>query len=400
VPLPLLGAAASDNDPGNCIDGSRMSTCTVKVSGRKAGRLPWISVEVQPPARLVHSLELIIFDPAGPTIQGGHVLGEYEVWVGDTAGELRTRCSGPTAEPMHDGVPVRVVCGLARGTHVTMQLSGEVHGRDRQIFLSELRVFTPAPPATSPPSPRRAGEVGDYINSRYENATPSGRLEDGGVLVHIYDGFESGPQPWDICHGADCVRGPVDTISSSLISRRLPWLFEAEARWGQVGFIIAPDVQVLCAFYRDAGSGGHPNGKCPFPPNTGKHSIPPHEGEPLSSVIKEHFEACAGEVSPFTGVAKRNGHCGSGYNEILVSWAHWELNLPWSVEAFMYGGGPKYWEENGARARKIHADFLQHFGLTRAEVPLLRYDCGPGGPNGGQPFTPATGRVGKCFVEV
>ena len=43
---------------------------------------------------------------------------------------------------------------------------------------------------------------------------------------------------------------------------------------------------------------------------------------------------------------------------------------------------------------------IDFFGLTAEEVPVLRYDCGPGGPHGGHPFTPATAPVGKCFVQV
>jgi len=234
---------------------------------------------------------------------------------------------------------------------------------------------------------------------RFETARPSDVLGEGGVLVHIYDGFESGEQPWDICHH-DCVRGGVDTISASLISRTLPWLFEAEARWGMVGYIFSPETAVLCAFYHDAGSGGHPNGKCPFPPNTGRHILPPHMGEPLGVAMRQHFEACAGEVNIFTGLHTRNGHCGSGYNEILVGWAHWEMSLPWGVEAFMYAGGPEAWPTNEPRARDIHREFLQRYGLSAADVPLLRYDCGPGGPHGGQPFTIASAHRGKCFVEV
>ena len=37
--------------------------------------------------------------------------------------------------------------------------------------------------------------------------------------------------------------------------------------------------------------------------------------------------------------------------------------------------------------------------LAPREVPLLFYRCGPGGPDGGQPFTEATAPEGGCFEE-
>ena len=114
---------------------------------------------------------------------------------------------------------------------------------------------------------------------------------------------------------------------------------------------------------------------------------------------------CAGESGERyhgTGHFVRNGHCGSGYNEVMTSWAWWESNLPWAIEAFVYAtdGGPDgHFERNRERARGIHRAFLANFGLAPREVPLLFYRCGPGGPDGGQPFTEATAPKGGCFEE-
>ena len=120
----------------------------------------------------------------------------------------------------------------------------------------------------------------------------------------------------------------------------------------------------------------------------------------------EHFDACAGGESGEryhgTGHFVRNGHCGSGYNEVMTSWTFWESNLPWAIEAFVYAtdGGPDgHLERNRERARGIHRAFLANFGLAPREVPLLFYRCGPGGPDGGQPFTEATAPKGGCFEE-
>ena len=86
----------------------------------------------------------------------------------------------------------------------------------------------------------------------------------------------------------------------------------------------------------------------------------------------------------------------------MTSWAWWESNLPWAIEAFVYAtdGGPDgHLERNRERARGIHRAFLANFGLAPREVPLLFYRCGPGGPDGGQPFTEATAPKGGCFEE-
>ena len=297
-------------------------------------------------------------------------------------------------------MPAVAHCGGVTAKHVLIRQLGCCG-----LFLSEVRVFGRAPPPAAPLPPPPAHAVAAAINRRYEEARPSSVLAEGGVLLHIYDGYGSERAPWQFCTD-DCERGPIDTLSSSLISRRLPWIFEAEARWGAVGFILAPDVEVLCAFYHDAGSGGHPNGKCPWPPNSGPHTELPHTGRPLGEVMVEHFDACAGgetgERYHGTGHFMRNGHCGSGYNEVMTSWTFWESNLPWAIEAFVYAtdGGPDgHFERNRERARGIHRAFLANFGLAPREVPLLFYRCGPGGPDGGQPFTEATAPEGGCFEE-
>ena len=115
------------------------------------------------------------------------------------------------------------------------------------------------------------------------------------MLLHIYDGYGS-ERARQFCTD-DCSRGPIDTLSSSLISRR-PLPREAGAV-GRAGFILAPDVEVFrgANFYHDAFSGGHPNGKCPWPPRWRPHTELPHTGRPLGEVMVEHFDACAGGES-------------------------------------------------------------------------------------------------------
>ena len=77
-----------------------------------------------------------------------------------------------------------------------------------------------------------------------------------------------------------------------------------------------------------------------------------------------------------------------------------EPATPSRSSAFVFGGGERAWKANFRRICEHQANFLAKYGLTAEEVPVLRYDCGPGGPHGGHPFTPATAPVGECWVEV
>ena len=95
----------------------------------------------------------------------------------------------------------------------------------------------------------------------------------------------------------------------------------------------------------------------------------------------------------------RNGHCGSGYNEVMTSHGRWESNLPWAIEAFVYAtdGGPDgHFEQNRERARGITAPSWRTLASRRAGAALLR--CGPGGPDGGNTHR-GDGAGGNCFEK-
>ena len=72
------------------------------------------------------------------------------------------------------------------------------------------------------------------------------------VLVHVHDHNEDSELPWKFCQHLACGNG-ADAWSASLISRAQPKLFEQR---GITGFIVAPDVEILCAFPSDVGTLG------------------------------------------------------------------------------------------------------------------------------------------------
>ena len=59
-------------------------------------------------------------------------------------------------------------------------------------------------------------------------------------------------------------------------------------------------------------------------------------------------------------------------NELVLDSERWERNLPHTISAVFYpeyAGGPQQ-----ARAREVHAAFLQRYQLSASVVPLVVYD--------------------------
>lgn len=59
---------------------------------------------------------------------------------------------------------------------------------------------------------------------------------------------------------------------------------------------------------------------------------------------------------------------GGHYNEFEIDGSTLDANLPWSIEAFMSGN---------IDMTAIHAAFLEKYGITAAEVPLLTMTPNP-----------------------
>lgn len=85
---------------------------------------------------------------------------------------------------------------------------------------------------------------------------------------------------------------------------------------------------------------------------------------------------------------------------MLVGTFYWGANLPWALEAFFCS------RPCSARVRRMHADFLGYYGLTRAEVPLLHYRCSQNDVTWDHGLRTASGAVGGstlppggCFVD-
>ena len=73
-------------------------------------------------------------------------------------------------------------------------------------------------------------------------------------------------------------------------------------------------------------------------------------------------------------------HNGGGYNEVIVTTAWWDANLPAAIEAVVSLG-------DDAKARSVHRAFVREYPDRLGQTPLVRYRA-------------ATGEAEDGFVEL
>jgi len=413
VPMPIISAAALPESQavdrkfgewtsgsGNCVDGSRMTFCLLE--GREAaaqGQQAWLSAHVQLPLDSpergggVHSVAITIYKPW----DSGDFFAPFEVWLGDSMGDQKHRCNTSHVEPSHTGAPAFVGCrhittgvlAIAQHRFVTVVQIGP----PRRWQVSELEVFAPAPPAMHRPLAQHSdadsdvpetvapGEVLRRIAWRFERGVPSDILGEAGVLVHVHDGNEDVARPWLLCETSlDCSPGSVDAWSASVISRKVPWLYEETKNGG--GFIIHPSVEILCAYPSDVGTLGSAQrpGAC-------------------SGLLSHGFvwSTLGAALRPqYDGSWRRQWQGMAQYNEVLVGASYWREHMPWALEAFLC----TFPCHASSTVRQQHAAFLAYYQLTRDEVPLLQYRCGSQDSSWDSGRGGSTREAGACFEEV
>jgi hypothetical protein len=58
--------------------------------------------------------------------------------------------------------------------------------------------------------------------------------------------------------------------------------------------------------------------------------------------------------------------------QVIVGSMFWDRNLPFAVEAFFYSAAAPQGKD---RLHRTHRNFLDYYGLSAEEVPLLEYSC-------------------------
>jgi hypothetical protein len=122
-------------------------------------------------------------------------------------------------------------------------------------------------------------------------------------------------------------------MSLSIVSAARPNVYSSGA---SEGVVLSPNTEILCAFTADAGSGSNVNGGCADAWDNAQLR-PTLRSQPPSS-----------------------------WNEVIVGSLFLERHMPGAVEAIL-------WHGQEGRARKVHAGFLEYYGLTAEQVPLVRY---------------------------
>ena len=140
----------------------------------------------------------------------------------------------------------------------------------------------------------------------------------------------------------------VDHISASLIWAQYghshPWGWD-KVRTRRLGVVLAANSPILCGYWGDGSSGGHYNGGC------GRCS-PTHgctNAEPLKSILDRS----------------------STFNEMIIGYLDWRSHMPASIEAFL--ALDPISGEDLELGRRVHRKFLAEYGLSAAQVPLLKF---------------------------
>ena len=223
-------------------------------------------------------------------------------------------------------------------------------------------------------------------------SSPDGK----GVLIHQLDGWEDDDKPWLPCHsrtGRSCGKFG-DRISCMLIYESMG---DREDRatiplfsWSGGLVVRAEESKPLCLFGCDGATRNH---NCPSHPATCVPGCgnPPwwcdRERPLLANDCRCGLEACSGHISAWRPsdvafVMEAHEEHGpkykfepgyhTGYNEVVVESDAWEAHLPRVVQAFFFVDGGS----DEASIRDMHARFLDEYGLTGRDCPLLRMDRG------------------------
>ena len=286
--------------------------------------------------------------------------------------------------------------------------------QDLDLYYLEIP-SPPSPPLLPPVPPRPPLARGiEAINKRFRDGRPSDRLEEVGVLMHQWDGQEDvfgkgdNGNPWKMCIANCMCQGSFifGRISTMIIyaglrdradRRSVPLPFGDRG-----GILISPSLATVdCGYGIDGGTYRLNN---PARPGCSDSFCDPHNyidqnGNPwcgfngapamawgpndLKALLEEHARS---------GPRWSNSGFHSGYNEFIVNSKAHNARLPDSVEAFFVPKGMSPVTGNLGYGIvidvvKAHQRFLNEYGLTASEVPLVEFDP----YNWNAPFSPYGG---------
>ena len=272
------------------------------------------------------------------------------------------------------------------------------------LYLLSAAMPPGAPKPPFHPVPRAVQQ----INDRFRNGGPRDRLGEVGLLLHQWDGLEAHDRqkPWEMCIVSCMCQGSFihGRISAMAIYRGLkerPDRIAIPLPFGnRGGLVLNPEYTTLECLYGidgatyhldDASKPGCTDKVCdPSHPMThdglcGLSGYPPTAWLPRD--LKLLLEMHAEHGAPYKAPAFH-----SGYNELILNSAKFNQQLPQAILAFFYlkGGAGKVTDDLGygivIDAVATHQAFLDEYGLSEEQVPLLELDPS----NWDQPFSVVT----------
>ena len=281
----------------------------------------------------------------------------YEYEAGVVSGASAKRCGPTITQDPVKGVPIIISCWMV-GQFVTIRQTTT----GMRLSIAEVQAFTPWGSGQLPATWPRSRIPIQMINTRFHLPKPGNNLVEAGprgILVHMLDEYEDikGGREWAMCLDG-CLRN-VDFFAATLIYSRKPCVYWDKSHPdASSGIIMSPHTPILCGFHNDVGSAHKLHGGC--------------AGDWNASTLDATLALQHGKI-----------------NEMIIDGMWWDRHLPEAVEAFFYLAPPKSklgfgklhceWRAATpamiADIRASHRRFLQRFGLTKQEVPLLRYDA-------------------------
>ena len=263
------------------------------------------------------------------------------------------------------------------------------------------------------------------LNARYLYGQSSNDTAAAGILIHQLDGIDLGnlrdefgrlKKPWMPCPqtGMTWCSDIGDRMSASIINAQLPHLFSDVA----AGFIINPRAEMLCSFPKDGGTmpytctvdeRGDEAGCVPGCYGAGRRRTrcdnlikgcydPEHVQtmlEDQAHVPPDKCDRCSqGNGCRYNEVRRPRvpprHTCASIHApvdppvvcqpQIVLDAAAWVRDLPHTIQAIFFPRGGDV-----AKAREIHKQFVDHFGMQASDLPFLQLDI----QNPNRPFETA-----------
>lgn len=205
------------------------------------------------------------------------------------------------------------------------------------------------------------------LNARFHNGgEEASTLREAGVLIKVVDGMEDEPStPWHACLTGWCAG--VDHVSASLINRKLSHTYNEIHPELSVAFVLKADaVAVECAMLDDGGTVMVERGGCSRPTCPGGWCVYRFPGQ-LGAFVHAHLtqDFCA----------SADGPCRETYSEVVILKSEWEAMLErggiQAVACLRNGDTPA--DSTCDEARDVWRRYLSAYGLSAAQVPLVRY---------------------------